>query len=330
VLTPPEGLPEDLLTRQVADGWGITASSVGYRPVGFGSHHWEITDSTGTRWFVTADDLANKRHSQAESLDAGYQRVRASLAAATALAGSGCAFVAAPVPARDGQPLARAGEQFAIAVYRFIDGQSFPWGDFSTPEHRQAMLAMIVAVHAAPAAARQAALPDDFMIPHRDALEAALRSGGRAAEHGPYSRPVAGLMAGHAAPIGQLLARYDELAADCRARPQASVLTHGETHPGNTMRTAAGWLLIDWDTALTAPPERDLWNLDPGDGSILAGYAAATGVTPSPGALELYRIRWDLADLAVDSGRFSRPHAGTPEDQECWELLRKLVTHLSG
>ncbi|WP_432843998.1 phosphotransferase family protein [Dactylosporangium sp. CA-092794] len=42
------------------------------------------------------------------------------------------------------------------------------------------------------------------------------------------------------------------------ADPPGLVLTHGEPHPGNTMRTGGGWLLIDWDTALLAAPERDL------------------------------------------------------------------------
>ena len=77
----------------------------------------------------------------------------------------------------------------------------------------------------------------------------------------------------------RLLARYDDLAALSRSRSSSAVLTHGEPHPGNSMLTSGGWLLIDWDTALLAPPERDLWILDPGDGSILGAYAEATGVS---------------------------------------------------
>ena len=56
------------------------------------------------------------------------------------------------------------------------------------------------------------------------------------------------------------------------------------------MLTADGWLLIDSDTALVAPPERDLWSLDTGDGTILDAYASATGVTPLPSLLNLYRL----------------------------------------
>ncbi len=77
------------------------------------------------------------------------------------------------------------------------------------------------------------------------------------------------------------------------------------------MLTAAGWMLIDWDTALVAPPERDLWSLDPGDGSILSAYADATGVRPRASMIELYRIRWDLADIA--SGREPLPSDRTRE-----------------
>lgn len=90
----------------------------------------------------------------------------------------------------------------------------------------------------------------------------------------------------NAAPIRQLLARYDGLVARARQRPGRAVLTHGEPHPGNTMLTPGGWVLIDWDTALVAQPERDLWLIDPGDGTMLDAYASATGVSPMPDLVE--------------------------------------------
>ena len=129
----------------------------------------------------------------------------------------------------------------------------------------------------------------------------------------------------HAAPLRRLLDRYDHLVREARARPARAVLTHGEPHPGNTLLTAAGWVLIDWDTALAAPPEPDLWSLDPGDGTILDAYAGLTGVIPRPDLLSLYRLRWDIAEIAVDVGRFRRPHAGTADDSQSWELLSSAV-----
>ncbi len=70
--------------------------------------------------------------------------------------------------------------------------------------------------------------------------------------------------------------------------------------PESPPLTDAGWLLVDWGTALLAPPERDLWSLDPGDGTILDTYASATGVAALPSFLDPYSLRWDIADIAVD------------------------------
>ncbi len=331
MLTPPDGLSQDMLAAALSRHWRLAASSMTYRPVGFGSHHWEVADSAGTRWFVTADELHNKRDSLSESLDSAFWRLRAALAAAVDLRASGLSFVVAPVPAGDGEPLVRAGDEFGVAVYPFVTGQSFGWGEFSGPAHLDAVLDLLIAVHTAPRAARLRAMTDDYAIAHRDELEAGVDSAAphHGSEPGPFARAVASLLAANRAPIRRLLARYDDLAAQARGQPGRAVLTHGEPHPGNTMLTPDGWRLIDWDTVLVAPPERDLWSLDPGDGSVLARYGEATGVRPLSPLLELYRIRWDLADLAVDVSRFRRPHRGTADDEASWQLVRSLVERVA-
>ena len=338
MLTPPDGLPEDLLVAVLDRGWGLTVTGLAYRPVGWGSHHWEVTDTSGGRWFVTADELENKRHTRTESLTGAFARLQASLATAVALRDAGLDFVVAPEAARDGAPLARAGERFGVALYPWVDGQSFDWGSFPGPAHRQAVLDMLVAIHAAPPAVGRHALADDLAIPHRDELDAALAEASTAgtdaavcgtAAAGPCAGPLASLIAKHSGPLHAALDIYDQQRSHELAEPARPVVTHGEPHPGNTMLSAGRWLLIDWDTVLLAPPERDLWSLDPGDGSVLAAYAAATGVTPRAGLLDLYRRRWDLADVAVDVSRFRRPHQGSPEDDEAFALLRSVVEGLS-
>jgi spectinomycin phosphotransferase/16S rRNA (guanine(1405)-N(7))-methyltransferase len=331
VLSPPAGLPEAALASALRRWWGMAVASVEYRPVGWGSHHWEVADAAGCRWFVTVDELASRRLSEGEPLAAGFGRLRASLAAARDLRDCGRMFVVAPVPARDGEPAARVGDGFAVAVYPFIDGQSFEWGEFSSPAHRLGVLGLVAAVHTAPAEASRHAVADDFAVPRRDELEAACDLAGDVADCGLYAHAVSLLVRQNAAPIRRLLGRYDRLVMQARAVPAPMVLTHGEPHPGNTMLTADGcWLLIDWDTALVAPPERDLWSLDPGDGTVLDAYASATGVSPRPLLLDLYRLRWDIADLAGDVSRFRRPHAGDIDDDKSWELLTSLIRRVSG
>ena len=190
MLTPPDGLSQDMLAAALSRHWRLAASSMTYRPVGFGSHHWEVADSAGTRWFVTADELHNKRDSLSESLDSAFWRLRAALAAAVDLRASGLSFVVAPVPAGDGEPLVRAGDEFGVAVYPFVTGQSFGWGEFSGPAHLDAVLDLLIAVHTAPRAARLRAMTDDYAIAHRDELEAGVDSAA------PHARVRAGSLRG--------------------------------------------------------------------------------------------------------------------------------------
>ena len=331
MLTPPDGLSEEALVSALARRWRLKVASAGYRAVGFGSHHWEVADIAGDRWFATADELYKKRVCSGESLDIAFDRLRRALTAATDLRNQGCTFVIAPVAADGGDVLVRAGDEFGVALYPFVDGVSFEWGEFSSPAHRQALLEMVIAVHTVPEAARVRAMTDDYAIAHRDELEAVLdpAAHGEVPERGPFTRPLARLIAANSRAIGSMLARYDELTSQARRRPSRMVLTHGEPHPGNTMLAPAGWRLIDWDTAAFAPPERDLWSLDPGDGSVLEAYAAATGVRPLPHLLALFRARWDLAEIAIDVSRFMRPHHGTAEDDASWRNLSSVVEQIS-
>jgi spectinomycin phosphotransferase len=138
------------------------------------------------------------------------------------------------------------------------------------------------------------------------------------------------VLAAHAPGTHRALDRYDDLVRAARADPPGLVLTHGEPHPGNTMRTGDGWLLIDWDTALIAPPERDLWDLDEGDGTLRAAYTAATGTALRPALLDLYRLRWDLSDISVCLARFREPHGTSADDEQSWTILNDLVTRNSG
>ncbi|WP_432831707.1 phosphotransferase [Dactylosporangium sp. CA-092794] len=313
MLTPPAGLAEDALGALLAREWGIPVKSLGYRPVGFGSHHWELVDTASSRWFVTVDEPADPA------------KLDASLRVAADLHATGHNFVVAPVPTVTGTPSLRSGP-FTIAVYPFVEGASFDWNAFAGPAHRQATLDMIIRLHTAPPVARRHARADDFAVPYRDEVEAALRRPGT--ECGPYAVPTADLLAEHRRPLERVLARYDELVLESRNEPVRAVLTHGEPHSGNTMRTPTGWRLIDWDTVLLSPPERDLWLIEPGDGSIFAAYAEATGVLVRPSTIMLYQLRWALADIAVEVRRFRRPHTGTPDDAEGWDILRSVVTSI--
>ncbi len=286
MLSPPNGFTDEDLVKALAEHWGVAARSVTYQAVGFGSHHWSVDD----RWFATVD----------ESPD--FARLSAALRCAADVP-----VAIAPIPTRLGEPLARAG-MFAVAIYPFVIGKYYHFSLFHDEAHRRAALDMIVVVHRTPP---NHAFTEDFATPELSTV----------GDAGPYSRPAAELLARYAPAVDRLRTRYETLAA--KADRSRMVLTHGEPHAGNTMLTPAGWRLIDWDTALVAPPERDLWHLESPE--ILATYEEATGVRPDPDLLEMYRIRWDLTDLAEVTHAFSRPHTGDANDKENWAILQDIV-----
>jgi spectinomycin phosphotransferase len=309
VRTPPTDLPVSALRHAVEAGWSLQAATLEYRPVGFGSHHWELTDTSGDRRFVTVDDVRTR----------GFDSVRAPLAAAQALRATGRDFVVAPLPSRDGAPVIRLGDAYALAVYPFVAGESFDWATV-TPEHHRAVLDLIAAVHTAPPEVRDLAPPDEYAIPLRAMFDGVVDP-----DLGPYARPASDLLTRQSAGLRRALARYDDRVVEARADRSRLVLTHGEPGPHNTMRADGRWLLVDWESALVAPPERDLWELDE-----TGAYTAATGIVPRPHLLELYRMHWHLTEVAVCLARFRGPHGNTADDAETWENLREAVTTVVG
>ena len=208
MLTPPAGLTEDALEEALRREWGLPVASLGYRAVGFGSHHWEVADDGGNRWFVTVDQ------------DADVGRLTASLSVAVDLHAIGRTFAVAPVPTRAGAPLFVLGD-FAVTVYPFVDGQSFDWNAFRGPDHRQATLDMIIQLHTAPAVVHRHASASTNSRPGSSEIEAVARRA-----PGPRLRPICpadrvSCSRRLAEALGGLLARYDELVLD----------SHGETRP---------------------------------------------------------------------------------------------------
>jgi len=316
VLSRPAGVTDDALRQSLAEHWQLAVTELEYRPVGFGSHHWDGREGDGTRWFVTVDEVGRDP-----------SRLRAALATAVALRTAGCDFVVAPIPTGAAEPCAPMGDS-AVALYPHIDGTSFAGGEYASEEHRRGVLDLVVALHRQLRASVPDVREEDFVIPCREDLEAGLARR-PAPGTGPYTDAIVALLDQHGSVITAALARYDLLATRVAASGRPFVVTHGEPHAANTIATARGLVLIDWDTALFAPPERDLFTLDHRGGGILRAYAAATGTDASLDALRLYRLQWDLHDIAVYTRRLRAPHDGNEDDEKSWRGLQATVEDLA-
>ena len=295
MLTPPTDLDSEALRGALAH-WGLQEPQLEYLPVGFGSHHWRVGDA-----FVTVDELAAKTF---EALDRAYRT-------AGALHDTGLEFVLAPLPDDTGAPTRRLGERFAVSVTQFVEGTSSSFGSYETKAERRRTAALVARVHVAGELV-PAGLPsrDDLGIPSRSILEEALASLSVPWETGPFAERARALLSGRAVEVRRSLQAHDERAARLRRRSDESVVTHGEPHRANLIVDTAGApYLVDWDTALVAPRERDLWHVLDGEQAGWDEYAAIAGdVALDVEALEHYGQAWDLADIATFVAEFRRPH----------------------
>lgn len=317
--TRPVGLSDADIVTVLQERWGIEVSCVEYAAVGFGSHHWRATTSSGD-WFVTVDDLTTKDR----------DRLVAALSTAGHLRRYGFEFVVGPVAASDGRVVVDLTDRYAVAVYPMLDGRTYSYGNYTEAAHRDEVVRHLASLHRAPASCRRWAHAETFEIHRRRELDLARSELHLPWESGPFAEPARRLLGQHDREVERLNETYDALVTEVRERCARFVLTHGEPHPANTISTDHGVVLVDWDTTLIAPPERDLWDLVGDDAAVIDQYERLTGVGVDRQAIELYRLAWDLSEIAIYVSDFRQPHELTQDMSEAWNNLQHYLDPIAG
>jgi spectinomycin phosphotransferase len=310
----PADIRDSDVAAALARQWALTVQDLSYLPVGFGGYHWLAVDQTGSRWFVTVSDLATP----------WVPDLRAAMQTAAWLATeAGLDFVVAPVPTRDGQVVGSVDSRHALTLFPYLDAAPSHFEDPIDDRDRATIIDMLARLHTA--------IPQGIQVPtrpleltNRQAIDQALASLGVPWTGGPYAEPGRDLLARYQRPLRQAFARFDGLLDRVRGARGPYVITHGEPHPGNLLRTRAGLCLIDWDMTALARPERDLWWVISGDQDA-ARYSQRTGWTVNQDALALYRLRWDLDDIAGFLSHIRGPHQQTADTLMTWTELQKTL-----
>ena len=310
----PADIRDSDVAAALARQWALPVRDVSYLPVGFGGYHWLVVDQAGSRWFVTVSDLASP---WVPDLPGAMQT------AAWLATQAGLGFVVAPVPTRAGQVVGSVDSRHALTLFPYLDAAPGHYEDPIDDGDRAAIIDMLAALHAA--------VPKGIQVPTRplelgtrQAIDQALARLGVRWAGGPYAEPGRDLLARYERPLRQAFARFDGLLDRVRAAGGPHVITHGEPHPGNVLRTRAGLCLVDWDMTALARPERDLWRVISGDQDA-ARYSRRTGWTVSQDALALYRLRWDLDDIAEFLSEIRGSHQRTADTLMTWTELQKSL-----
>jgi spectinomycin phosphotransferase len=312
----------------IAGGWGLELAGANYVEAGAGSYHWIVADGQGNRHFVTVDDL-DRKDFLGDTQDAAFEGLRLAFDTAVVLRAGGLDFVVAPLPTLRGESVSRIDSRYSIAVFPFIEGRAGQFSERLAPDERADLVDLLVQLHRATPSVASTARRTSIGVPGRRALVASLRDLDRDWSGGPFSERARDLLAEHADGVRRLLDTFDQLTARVAAEKTEPVLTHGEPHPANVIRAGGRLVLIDWDTVALARPERDLWLVDSGDGRELALYAAASGRRINEDAIAMYRIRWQLDDIAIFVDELRSAHEQNADIEHAWaSLVRSMPSAL--
>jgi spectinomycin phosphotransferase len=310
----PADISDSDVAAALARQWPLTPQELFYLPVGLGGYLWIAIDQAHSQWFVTVSDLAA---SWVHDLPAAM-RTTAWLATE-----AGLEFVVAPVPTRGGQVVGSLDSQHALTLFPYLEAVHSRFEDSIDDSDRDAIIDLLAALHtAAPTGLPVPSRP--LELASRQIIEQALASLDVPWNGDPFAEPGRDLLARYERPLRQAFTRFDGLLDRVRAAGGPYVITHGEPHPGNLLRTSAGLRLVDWDMIALARPERDLWWVISDDRDA-ARYSRRTGWAVSQDALALYRLRWSLDDIAEFLSEIRSPHQETADTLVSWTAFQETL-----
>ncbi|HEX5918059.1 MAG TPA: hypothetical protein VFY76_09410 [Nocardioides sp.] len=279
MLERPPDVTDDEVLALVRRHWEPRADAVDHLPVGWGAHHWRVAVAGEPTLFLTLDpDLP--RHTRA-SLEAAY-------ASAAAL---DLRFVWRSIPTADGSFTVPLGAR-TVSVTGWLDGTRPAESVAELPD----LLAQLHAAAAPPAARTWSTeIPPDLMMRVRDLLQQQWTGA-----LGPAARE---LVVEHLARLGGWAREHARLVA--LADPASYVVTHGEPHVRNQWLARGHTWLVDWESLLLAPRERDLATL----------VHEGRDVDHDPQLVRLFDLEWRLSEIWSFAQWLQGPHIGDTDDR---------------
>lgn len=319
----PAGVDDEVIAAAL-DAWGIQVVAVEYQPVGYGSHHWLAVGKDGRRHFVSVDELDRKPWLGCDS-EVVFDGLRRAFNTARVLHDEAkLDFVVPPERTPAGETLLRLDAAHSVAIFSFHEGATGQFGAEMSPDQMVRVARMLADLHRATPIVTSIAPPQRAEVPDRPLLEAAIADLHHPWDGGPFTETARTWLGLNANAVLELLGLLDRLAKVVAANAGPPFITHGEPHPGNLILEDDQLLLIDWDTVRLARPERDLWMLGRQTDEPIARYSETAEASIDPAALALYRLVWDLNDIAAFISLFRSAHTINSDTEVAWKCLEEM------
>lgn len=319
MLEPPE-LPEEQLRACLRDAYGFEPATLAFLPLG-------ADTSTAVYRAVAPDGEASfikLRRGAFNGVSVTFPRW---------LSDRGMETIIPPLPTTAGQLWTQLGP-FTVVRYPFVTGAD-AYGTPLSERQWHSFGAAVRQLHSAtpPAALGQAIRHETYGDEARRQVRALLAQL-PAPPDAIAARAAVGLQA-HRETILALVERAETLARRLRHDARPTVICHGDLHAGNLLIDAEGHLyLVDWDTLIRAPRERDLMFIGGGQGFVgvspdeetrlfYAGYGPAQ---LDQVALAYYRYERIVQDIAAFGEELILGGAGGADREQS---LRYLMTNFA-
>lgn len=239
-------LQDERLISCLRDDYGLIVAQIAFLPLGndVNTAVYRVVADDGTRYFLKL------RRGAFDEMTVAVPQF---------LSDQGIAQIIAPIETRTRQLWTRL-ESFAVILSPFIAGQDGIEAELSDRQWVD-LGAALKGMHTAvlPESLRRG-IPRETYSPYWRNLVRAFQE---RAEEDTFAEPVAAKLAmflrTRRAEISDLVGRAEQLGATLPGRPLQEVLCHADIHAANVLIGADGALyVVDWDTLILAPKERDL------------------------------------------------------------------------
>jgi spectinomycin phosphotransferase len=270
--------------------WLPDADAVEHLPVGWGAHHWRVDVGGEPALFATLDpDLPRHTH---DSLEVAY-------ASAAAL---DLGFVWPCLPRTDGGFTVPLGQR-TVSVTGWLEGERPAESVAELPE-------LLAELHAAPAPTTARTWATEISPDLGDRLRDLLQQ----EWVGPLGATARELVVEHLSRVGGWLREHARLLD--LADPSTYVVTHGEPHVRNQWLARGRTWLIDWESLVLAPRERDLATL----------VHEGRDVDHDPEMVRLFDLEWRLSEIWSFAQWLQGPHEGDADDRTALGGLTEELT----
>ncbi len=221
-------------------------------------------------------------------------------------------------------------DDLTMMVYPYVEGED--GYQRTLPAHQwPAFGATLFSIHTAQVPARlQALIPEETYSPYwRDQVRLYQQRLKDEELSDPIAIDLSRLMQARHESISLMVQRAEQLGDALRNAPKDYVLCHGDLHPGNLLISTDSdrYAIVDWDTVVFAPREKDLMFFGPGSAEIWRTEAADSlffqgygQLNIDPEKLAYYRYERIVQDIAA----FCQQILSDDGDEDRKQALRYL------